>query len=189
MFIEWAKSEELYIQSSYGNGAAMRVVPIGYACNSIRDIKKEVKASCHYTHNHPEATDCAFAVALAVYLARNGSSKAEIKREIEKRTFLKLNFTLDEVRGSGFSSRSRESVPHSIVAFLEGNDYESTVRKAISIGGDSDTIACMAGGIAEAYYKDIPEEIVKGAYRYLDGTIKNVIKEFGLMRWATPHLH
>lgn len=186
MFIEWAKSEDLYVQSSYGNGAAMRVVPIGYACDSIREIKKEVKASCHYTHNNPEATDCAFAVALAVYLARNGSDKAEIKKEIEKRTFLKLNFTLDEVRGSGFSCRSRESVPHAIVAFLEGNDYESTIRKAISIGGDSDTIACMAGGIAEAYYKDIPEEIVKGAYRYLDGTIKDVIKEFSLTQWSTP---
>lgn len=124
MFIEWAKSEDLYVQSSYGNGAAMRVVPIGYACDSIREIKKEVKASCHYTHNNPEATDCAFAVALAVYLARNG--------------------------------------------------------------GDSDTIACMAGGIAEAYYKDIPEEIVKGAYRYLDGTIKDVIKEFSLTQWSTP---
>ena len=178
MFKEWANSSELYVQHSYGNGASMRIVPIGYSCDSISDIKNEVKASCYYTHNHPEAIDCAFAVALAVYLARNGSGKAEIKKEIENQTRLKLDFTLDEVRGSGFSSRSKDSVPQAIVAFLEGGDYESTVRKAISIGGDSDTIACMAGGIAEAYYKYIPEEIVKGAYNYLDGTVKDVIREF-----------
>lgn len=178
MFEEWANSGELYVQKSCGNGAAMRIVPIGYACDSAKDIKREVKASCHYTHNHHEAINCAFAVALAVYLARNGSGKAEIKKELEKRTRLKLDFTLDDVRGRGFSSRSRESVPQAIASFLEGNDYESTIRKAISIGGDSDTIACMAGGIAEAYYKEIPEEIVKGAYRYLDGTIKDVIKKF-----------
>ena len=178
MFVNWANSDELYVQKSYGNGAAMRIVPIGYACDSMKEIKKEVKASCHYTHNHPEAIECAFAVVLAVYLARNGSGKAEIKKEIEKQTHLKLNFALDDVRGSGFSSRSRESVPQAIVAFMEGTDYESTVRKAISIGGDSDTIACIAGGIAEAYYKEIPENIVKSAYRYIDGTVKDVIKEF-----------
>ena len=79
MFGEWAQSDNLYVQNSYGNGAAMRITPIAYACNSIKDIKKEVKESCYYTHNHPEAIDCAFAVALAVYLARNGSNKAEIK--------------------------------------------------------------------------------------------------------------
>lgn len=178
MFTEWANSDELYVQNSYGNGAAMRIVPIGYACDSIKALKKEVRASCYYTHNNSEAIDCAFAVALAVFLARCGSDKAEISREIEKRTNVRLSFNLDDVRGKQFSSRSMESVPQAIVAFLEGNNYESTVRKAISIGGDSDTIACIAGGIAEAYYMGIPERIVKDACNYLDGTIKGVIKEF-----------
>lgn len=178
MFSNWAKSEELYVQKSYGNGGAMRVVPIGYAFDNIKDIKQEVEASCYYTHNHREAINCAFAVALAVSLAKNGCDKSEIKKAVEKQTRLNLDFTLNDVRGIGFSSRSKESVPHAIISFLESSDYESAVRKAISIGGDSDTIACMAGGIAEAYYKTIPEEIVSKAYSYLDGSAKQLLREF-----------
>ena len=179
MFKNWANNSELYVQHSYGNGAAMRISPIGFACESIKEIEKQTKASCHYTHNHPEAEQCAYAVALAIFLARKGSDKSEIKTQIEHQTNIKLNFTIDEIRPTySFSSRSINSVPQAIEAFMEGSDYESTIRKAISTGGDSDTIACIAGGIAEAYYKTIPEDIVQKAYRYIDGTIKNVIKEF-----------
>ena len=179
MFKNWANSDELYIQHSYGNGASMRIAPIGFACESIEEIKQEVKASCHYTHNNDEAVQCAYAVAMAIFLARKGSDKSKIKAQIETHTGIKLDFTIDEIRPTyRFSSRSIESVPQAIEDFMEGSDYESTIRKAISIGGDSDTIACIAGGIAEAYYKTIPEEIVNKAYSYIDGTIKNVIKEF-----------
>ena len=178
MFSKWAQSGELYVQKSYGNGAAMRIVPIGYAFDNIKDIKKEVEASCYYTHHNAEAIQCAYAVALAVFLARSGSDKSEIRNTVEKQTGLDLDFSLNDVRGSGFSSRSKESVPQAIVAFLESSGYESAVRKAISIGGDSDTIACMAGGIAEAYYKNIPDEIVSKAYGYLDGSSKRLIKDF-----------
>lgn len=179
MFSEWAISSNLTVQRSYGNGGAMRVTPIGYAFENIPDLLNEVERSCFYTHHNREAITCAKAVALSVFLARKECDKDEIKKSVEKHTKLNLNFSLDEIRESYvFDSRSRQSVPQAIVAFLESEDYESAIRKAVSIGGDSDTIACMAGGIAEAYYGKIPEEIKMEAARYLDGTLKNVVGRF-----------
>lgn len=179
MFISWAKDSELSIQHSYGNGAAMRVVPIGYAYNTLKQVLVQTKSSCYYTHNHSEAIAGAKAVSGSVFLARNGKDKKEIKKFCEKQLGMKLNTSIEQLRKIYvFDSRTRYSVPPAIIAFLESYDYESAVRNAVSLGGDADTMACIAGGIAEAYYHTIPENIHSFCYSKIDSTIKSVIKEF-----------
>ena len=178
MFKDWALSDSLYIQRSYGNGASMRVSAIGWAFDDEKEILHQVSESCHYTHNNREAVKCAQAVALAVYLSRKGKSKEEIKQRMEKE--FKMTFVpLDQIREDyQFDSRSNYSVPPAIEAFFESSDYESTIRKAISIGGDSDTIAAIAGGIAEAYYGVIPDAIRTKGRLLLDSGLKRVLDEF-----------
>lgn len=179
MFTSWAKAQDLYVQRSFGNGGAMRVTAIGYAYDSVDEIKKQVKYSCYYTHHHHEAIKGAQAIATAVFMARKGCDKAEIKKYIVKNFGYKLEITLDEMRDKYvFDSRTGYSVPPAIEAFLESASYEDAIRKAISIGGDSDTIACMTGGIAHAYYKDIPKEIYNRGMTFLDSGINRVLKEF-----------
>lgn len=179
MFSEWALSDYLHIQKSYGNGAAMRVSAIGYAFESIADILKEVKYSCHYTHHHPEAIQGAQAIAVAVFLARKDYDKEEIAAVLRKRFSYSLDFTLDEIRKDYvFDSRTSYTVPVAIKAFLESACYEDAIRKAVSVGGDSDTIACMTGGIAQAYYKEIPKEIFDRGSNILDIGLKRVLNEF-----------
>lgn len=178
MFRDWALSDSLHIQRSYGNGASMRVSAIGWAFDDEKEILHQVSESCHYTHNNREAVRCAQAVALAVYLARKGESKETIKQRLEKD--YKMAFVpLDQIRGDyQFDSRSGYSVPPAIEAFFESTDYESAIRKAVSIGGDSDTIAAIAGGIAEAYYRVIPGEIRTKGRMILDSGLKRVLDEF-----------
>ncbi len=179
MFEEWATDEKLYIQRSYGNGAAMRASAMGYAFNSIKEIKSEVRESCFYTHHHKEAILGAEAIAICIFLARTGCSKDEIRRYIEKQIGYNMNFKLSDLRESYvFNSRTSYTVPPAIEAFLESDSYEDAIRKAISIGGDSDTIACMTGGIAEAFYKEIPKEILTRGKMILDIGLKNVLDEF-----------
>lgn len=179
MFSEWASSESFRIQRSFGNGGAMRVSAIGFAYDSITDIKREVKNSCYCTHNNHEAIRGAQAIATVIFMARKQCDKDEIKKYIQKNFKYKLNQTLDEIRDTYvFDSRASYSVPPAIEAFLESDSYEDALRKAISIGGDSDTIACMTGGIAQAYYKHIPEEIYNRAVVYLDSGLKKIASDF-----------
>ena len=139
---------------------------------------REVEASCYYTHNNKEALTGAQAVATAVFLARKQEDKESIRKYIEEK--YKYRFKkLDDIRASYvFNSRTTYSIPPALEAFFESNSYESAIRKAISIGGDSDTIACIAGGIAEAYYKEIPKEILDKGSRYIDVGFKSIIREF-----------
>ena len=178
MFRDWALSDSLTVQHSYGNGASMRISAIGWAFDNEKEILHQVSESCHYTHNNKEAIRCAQAVAVAVYLARKGRSKEEIKDHLEKA--FKMRFSpLDLIRDDyKFDSRSDYSVPPAIEAFFESSDYESCVRKAVSIGGDSDTIAAIAGGIAEAFYGTIPDDIRKKGRLILDSGLKRVLDEF-----------
>ena len=178
MFAQWATEEGFRVQRSYGNGAAMRVTAIGLVHESLEMVWKETKASCYYTHNHPEAVKGAMLVATAVFLAKKHMDKAEMKKYLEKKFHCKFQ-SLDELReGYVFDSKASYSVPPAIEAFLESDSYESAIRKAISIGGDSDTIACMAGGIAQAYYQEIPDHMKQPAMRILDSGLKRVVCEF-----------
>lgn len=179
MFIEWAKDYNSKNGHSYANGAAMRVIPIGYAYNSLDQILLQVRASCMPTHNNREAIRGASAVATAVFLARNGKSKEEIKNYLQSAFKYDLSLPLKDIQALHiFDCRTSYSVPPAIIAFLESSDYESAIRFAVSLGGDADTEACIAGGIAEAYYKEIPENIKRFCNLKIDTTVKQIVRDF-----------
>jgi len=180
MFSDWAKKGEYTKQRSYGNGAVMRVAPIGYAFDNISAVTKEARLSCLYTHNHHEAIQGAEVIAGCVFLARTGSSKDEIQAFARKKYgYHHTDYILNDIRPDyKFNSRTSYSVPPAISAFLESDDYESAIRKAISIGGDSDTIACIAGGIAHAFYKSMPKQIYDKCMTLLDSGLRKTINEF-----------
>lgn len=179
MFSKWAKNHDSGNVKSYANGGAMRAVPIGYAYTTEEQVLMQAKASCMSTHNHKEAINGAGAVAMAVFLARNGKSKEEIKSYIEKKFGYDLSVSLSEIKEKHiFDSRASYSVPPAIISFLCSTDYESAVRNAVSLGGDADTEACIAGGIAEAFYKEIPDHIRRFCESRLDSSLKKTAREF-----------
>lgn len=178
-FAVWASSSYSDPYNSWGNGSAMRVSPVGFACSSLNEALNEAERSAAVTHNHPEGIKGAQAAAGAIYMARAGSSKEDIKDFIESQLGYNLSRSLDEIRPSySFDVSCQGSVPEAIIAFLESEGFEDAVRKAISIGGDSDTIACITGGIAQAYYKEIPEFIEQKALDILDDSLKEIISSF-----------
>lgn len=182
MFSDWSKERGFSKRRSYANGAAMRVVPIGFAYDTLEQTLLQAKSSCLYTHNSREAINGAKAVAAAVWLARHNKSKNEIREYIERNFRCNLSIPIAEIREKFvFNSRAGYSVPPSIAAFLQSDDYESAVRNAVSLGGDADTMACIAGGIAEAFYGEIPKNIRDFCMLRLDGTIKRTINEFNEM--------
>lgn len=178
-FKNWLFSENPQPYGSFGNGSAMRVSPVGYAFKKIEDVRIEAEKSAEITHNHPEGIKGAVAVASAVFLARTGCSKQEIKNYIESNFNYNLKRTIDEIRPSyHFDVSCQGSVPEAIISFLESHDFESTIRNAISIGGDSDTIAAIAGAIAEAFYKEIPETIKGEVLKRLPDEFLTVLLDF-----------
>src|SRR5918994_4710512 len=159
-FQKWLSAEDPQPYNSWGNGSAMRTAPIGFACSDVASVLREAERSAAPTHNHPEGIKGAQTAALAVFLARHGAAKEDIRKEIAGRFGYDLDRTIDGIRPHYFFDVTcRGTVPEAILAFLESSDYESTVRLAISLGGDSDTLAAIAGGIAHAYYNRIPEAI------------------------------
>jgi len=178
-FSLWGESDDLNPYNSYGNGSAMRAAPVGYISNKLEEVLEEAKRSAEATHDHPEGIKGAQAVASCVYLARKGSKKEEIKEYIINSFNYDLNDSLDNIRpGYRFDVTCQGSVPQAIIAFLESNDFEDGVRKAISIGGDSDTIACITGAIAEPYYGGVPEEIKSKVLLKLDEDMLEVMSKF-----------
>jgi ADP-ribosylglycohydrolase len=141
-FRQWVRSWDRKPYGSFGNGSAMRVSPVGWAFDNVRDVLREARRSAEVTHNHPEGIKGAQATALAVFLARTGTSKAKIKAEIQKRFGYDLNRTLDQIRPDyEFDVTCQGSAPEAIIAFLESDSYEDAVRNAVSLGGDADTQA------------------------------------------------
>lgn len=178
-FSIWGESDDLNPYNSYGNGSAMRAAPVGYVSNKIGEVLKEAKSCAAATHDHPEGIKGAQAVASCVYLAREGSKKEEIKEYIISNFDYDLNDTLDNIRpGYSFDVTCQGSVPQAIIAFLESNDFEDGLRKAISIGGDSDTIACITGAVAEAYYGGVPEDIRSKVLLKLDEDMLETVSKF-----------
>ena len=160
-FRNWLQEDNLQPYGSFGNGSAMRASAVGFAFNDIETVMEVAKQSAEVTHNHLEGIKGAQATATAIFLAKQGKSKQEIKDYITQTFDYNLDFTLDEIRPTyKFDVTCQGSVPQAIVAFLESSDFENAIRLAISIGGDSDTIACITGGIASAFYKQIPTEIM-----------------------------
>lgn len=169
--------------NSWGNGSAMRVSAVGFAYNDLDTVLKKSEKTAVVTHNHPEGIKGAQATAAAIFLARTGKNKAEIKAYIEQKFGYDLDFTLDEIRPTfPFDESCQGTVPQSIVAFLESTDYDSAIRLAISLGGDSDTIACITGGIAIAFYKEMSQVIVDKIRReYLPPAFVTIIDQFDLV--------
>lgn len=169
--------------NSWGNGSAMRVSAVGFAYNDLDTVLKKAEKTAVVTHNHPEGIKGAQATAAAIFLARTGKKKAEIKAYIEQKFGYDLDFTLDEIRPTfPFDESCQGTVPQSIVALLESTDYDSAIRLAISLGGDSDTIACITGGIAIAFYKEMPQVIVDKIRReYLPPAFVTIIDQFDLV--------
>ena len=141
----------------------------------------EAKKSAEVTHNHPEGIKGAQSVAVAIYMARTGKSKEEIKQFITNTFQYDLERKIDDIRpGYDFDITCQGSVPEAIIAFLESTDFENAIRLAISIGGDSDTIACIAGGIAEAYYKTVPNHIIENILKRLPDEFVDIIENFSM---------
>jgi ADP-ribosylglycohydrolase len=160
MFARWLDSDEPCPYNSFGNGSAMRVSPVGFAFACREDVLREAGKSAEFTHNHPEGIKGAQATALAIYLARTGAAKDDIRREIGDGFGYNLDRTLEAIRpGYGFDETCQRTVPEAIIAFLESDSWEDAVRNAVSLGGDSDTLACITGGIAEAFYGGVPKPV------------------------------
>ena len=164
--------------NSCGNGSAMRIGPVGWAFDTKEDTMEAARKSAEVTHNHPEGIKGAQATALAIFMARKGYSKDEIRSEIEKTFDYDLDFTCDEIRPTyDWGATCQDSVPQAIVCFLDAADFEDAVRNAISIGGDSDTLGCIAGSIAEAFF-GVPEDIYLKAESYLTNDLKLLLHAF-----------
>jgi ADP-ribosylglycohydrolase len=175
----WLGSKDSKPYNSYGNGSAMRVSPVGYAFDTLEEVLEEAKRSAEVTHNHPEGIKGAQAAAAAIFLARTGKGKEEIKEYIEGTFHYNLSRKLDDIRPEyEFDETCQGSVPEAIMSFLESENFEDAIRNAISIGGDSDTIACITGGIAEAYYGGVPREIAEKVMQILDERFNRVLKQF-----------
>lgn len=175
-FKQWALGEDTVGYNSYGNGSAMRVSPIAFCCKTVEEVLRESKKSAEVTHNHEEGIRGAQAIALATYLAWNNKSKQEIKEAVESLGY-KTSIILTSEH-LGFDCSCQETVPQAIYSFLYSNDFESSIRDAIMMGGDSDTIAAMSGSIAHAYYKSIPEDIITETVSMLPDEILSVLCSF-----------
>ena len=180
----WHFGQWLYLDNpqpyySWGNGSAMRVSPIGWAFDSLEETIEQARISAGITHNHPEGLKGAVAVATAIYLARTRENKKIIKNYIANEFEYNLDRTLDKIRPSyTFDASCQGTVPEAIIAFLESENFEDAIRKAISLGGDSDTLACIAGGMAEAFYGGVPEEIKTKILDLLSEEIRAIIEQF-----------
>ncbi len=175
----WASSRRRTPYQSWGNGSAMRVSPVAYAGATLDEVLSEAKRSAEVTHDHEEGIRGAQATAAAIYLARNGGTKAQIRRYIEEQFDYFLDETLADLRPTyPFDASCQGSVPQSIIAFLESTDYEDAVRNAVSLGGDADTMACIAGGIAEAFYGGVPASIADPVLVALDDRLRAIVIEF-----------
>ncbi|MBN2695538.1 ADP-ribosylglycohydrolase family protein [bacterium] len=185
-FKEWAIRGDMKRYDSWGNGSAMRVSPIGYSFKTLEETLDEAESSAKVTHNHPEGIKGAKAIATAVFMARVGYSKSKIKNYISDSFNYDLDRAIIDIREDyKFDVSCQGSVPEAIISFLESSSFEEAIRIAVSIGGDSDTIASMSGAIAEAYYQDIPKELIAKANLLIPSELILIIDKFR-ERYITP---
>lgn len=176
-FSQWLTSDNSQPYDSWGNGAPMRVSPVAWFYDNLEDVERTAKVSAEVTHNHPDGIKGAQSIAGAAFLARTGKSKEEIKAYIEKYGYF-LDFKLNDIRDTyQFDESSEGTIPLAVVAFLESTDFEDAIRNAISIGGDSDTVAAITGSIAEAFY-GVPNDIVNKALFSLTDELRSIVKDF-----------
>lgn len=180
-FYNWVFSEDIKPYNSYGNGSAMRVSPVGWAFDTLEEVEKWASISADVTHNHPEGIKGACSTAGSIFLARKGKSKNEIRDYVVGKYGYNLNRRIDEIRlAYEHIETCQDSVPEAIIAFLESNNFEDAVRRAVWLGGDADTQADIAGAIAEAFYDGVPYNIAKEIINHLDENLHDQ-----LLRWKT----
>ena len=178
-FFSWLWSENPQPYNSWGNGSAMRVSPVGWAFGTLEETLEAAKQSAEVTHNHPEGIKGAQATAACIYWARKGKTKQQIKEYVESLFGYDLSRTCDEIRPTyEFEPSCQKTVPESIIAFLESTDFESAIRLAVSLGGDADTMGSITGGIAEAYYGGVPENIKIEVLKRLPNEFIEVMQKF-----------
>lgn len=184
-FKKWLRLEGGAPYNSFGNGSAMRVSPIGWLFPTLDETLAEAKRSAAVTHNHPEGIKGAQAVAAAIFWARTGRPKTAIRERVEEEFGYDLERSVAAIRPAyRFDATCQGSVPEAIIAFLESSDFAHALRLAISLGGDSDTIACIAGGIAEAFYHGVPEELWAFAASRLTPEMLDVAERFAGLKMA-----
>lgn len=175
-FSTWLYQAEHTPYCSYGNGSAMRVSPVAYWAKSFAEALLLAEASADVTHNHPEGIKGAVVTAGATYLALHGADKTELRCFIEQ--YYDIGFTLDDIRPTyTFNETCQETVPQAMVAFLESESFEDAIRLAVSIGGDSDTLAAITGSVAEGFY-GVPGKLYSAAISYLDDCLSDVVCRF-----------
>lgn len=185
MFRQWLADSTMGPYQSFGNGSAMRVSPVAWMNNCLKDILKDAKITAECTHNDPEGIKGAQATASAIYLARIGQTKNYIKAYISNNFGYDLERKLDNIRPNyHFDSTCQGSVPEAIICFLEGRSYEETIKLAISLGGDADTQAAIAGSIAEAYYGGVPAWMKQKAAQYVLPHFEQELREYGKLESA-----
>jgi ADP-ribosylglycohydrolase len=178
-FAHWLIHRSRQPCNSFGNGSAMRVSAVGWAFESLDEVLAEASRSAAVTHSHPEGIKGAQATAGAIFLARQGEGKARIKAWVAEQFGYDLNPRLDDIRPSyRFDETCQGTLPAALIAFLESDDYEDAVRKAVSLGGDADTLGCITGGIAEAHYGGVPPHILEPTLAKLDGRLRGVVASF-----------
>ena len=178
-FQAWAAGPDSAPYNSWGNGAAMRVSPVAYAHDQLEAVLSAAADTAAVTHNHPEGIKGSQATATAIFLARCGHDRAAIAQTITDRFGYDLSRTLDEIRPTyTFNESCQETVPEAIIACLESTDFEDALRNAVSLGGDADTVTCITGAIAEAFYGGVPEPIADRVWQYLDAPLRHTIAAF-----------
>ena len=178
-FTMWIESGSRRPYNSWGNGSAMRVSPVALARDELDEVLAEARRSAEVTHSHPEGIRGAQATAAAAFLARQGEKKEEIRKHVEQNFGYDLQRSVADVRPNYvFNESCQGTVPEAIIAFLDSSDYEDAIRLAVSLGGDADTLACITGGIAEAFYGEIPAAISEPALARLDVRLAKVLTEF-----------
>ena len=177
-FSRWLDTDAPLPYNSWGNGSAMRVSPVAWLFHDLDTVRRMARISAEVTHNHPEGIKGAEATASAIFLARTGSTKAEIKAYIEENFHYRFSRTCDEIRpGYRHVESCQETVPEAITAFLEGESFEDVIRTAVSLGGDCDTLTAIAGSIAEGFY-GVPEDLAAQCVRHLDPALPEVLNRF-----------
>ena len=176
--------------NSWGNGSAMRVSAVGWFFETLEETERVAKISAEITHNHPEGIKGAQATAAAIWMARNGKSKADIKEYIETKYEYDLDRTWEYLNQRyGWKSSCQETVPEAIIAFLESSSFEDAIRKAVSMGGDSDTLACITGGIAEAFYGEIPEYMIEATQKKFPPVFHKILDAMKLKTQYNENIH
>ena len=186
-FRQWLVSENHEPYGSWGNGSAMRVSPVGWAFDNEEEVLTEARRTAEISHNHPEGIKGAQAVALAILLARTSRDKHVIRKELEDRFGYDLHRHVEEVRPHyRFHVSCQRSVPEAIIAFLDSSNFEEAVRLAVSLGGDADTLACITGAIAEAYYGQVPPDIANHALELLTPELREIAETFSRRFCTAP---